>query len=283
MWRRSVFERAVMQRSARACVRVYVIVKFHKISSGIPGSFHGNIHASSPSFFTGNPVPVSPSSRKPRPSAARSGADVSQNEQAYALLQERLTTLAYKPGDYLNTATLMEALGLGRTPINHALHRLSTEGLVQIIPRKGVMVSPLSIDDALDLIDVRMVNETLCVRLAAARMTPSKLAEIRVLADRFDAAVADRDMTRIMNSDRLFHEAIAAASNNPLLIEFLKVLHARSQRFWALSLSAEGHLAEVSAEHQTILAALTQGSVEKAEEAVQSHVTSFRRSLLLGR
>ena len=86
-----------------------------------------------------------------------------------------------------------------------------------------------------------------------------------------------------MNCDRLFHEAIAAASRNQVLIEILKVLHARSQRFWAISLSAEGHLAEVSAEHQTIIAALAQGSAEMAMDAVNSHVASFKRSLLQGR
>lgn len=207
----------------------------------------------------------------------------SQNEQAYALLKERLTTLAYKPGDYLNIAALMSDLALGRTPINHALHRLSTEGLVQIIPRKGVMVSPLSIDDALDLIDVRTVNEALCMRLAAQRMTPRELTEIRGLAAQFDLAVAEREMTRIMNCDRLFHEAIAAASRNQVLIEILKVLHARSQRFWAISLAAEGHLAEVSAEHQAIVSALAQGNDDEAMAAANLHVASFKRSLLRGR
>lgn len=228
-------------------------------------------------------TPVSRLRLQRTPTVAPPAAEASHNEQAYELLKERLTTLSYKPGDYLNTAALMDDLGLGRTPINHALHRLSNEGLVQIIPRKGVMVSPLSIDDALALIEVRMVNEALCARLAAARMTARELTEIRNLAGQFDAAVAERDMPQIMNCDRLFHEAIAAASRNQVLIEILKVLHARSQRFWAISLSAEGHLAEVSAEHQAIIAALAQGSAEMAMDAVNSHVASFRRSLLQGR
>lgn len=234
----------------------------------------------SASFCPGNPVPVTSRPRKPGIPAAQPAADVSQNEQAYALLKERLTTLAYRPGEYLNTAALMGGLGLGRTPINHALHRLSNEGLVQIIPRKGVMVSPLSIDDALDLIDVRLVNEALCAQLAATRITANELAGIRGLADRYDAAVAERDMPNIMNCDRLFHEAIAAASRNQVLIEILKVLHARSQRFWAISLSAEGHLAEVSAEHQAIIAGLAQGSADAVSQAVRSHIESFRHSLL---
>lgn len=67
---------------------------------------------------------------------------VSLNEQAYRMFRHRLITLQYKPGEYLNTAAVMEDLQLGRTPINQAIHRLATEGLLKILPRKGVMVSP---------------------------------------------------------------------------------------------------------------------------------------------
>lgn len=224
------------------------------------------------------PPVVSPS-RKTSPSKGRVEY-LSQNEQAYALLKDALTTLAYKPGDYLNTANLMDELALGRTPINHALHRLSTEGLVQIIPRKGIMVSPLSIDDALELIDVRMANESLCARLAAAKITEAELHQLKSLAREFDEAVNRRNMAQVMNSDRLFHEQIALAARNQILTEILKVLHARSQRFWAISLSTEGHLKEVQAEHQSIIEALAKADPDAATAAVEAHVLSFKRSLL---
>lgn len=217
--------------------------------------------------------------RKATPGKERAEV-LSQNEQAYARLREALTTLAYKPGDYLNIASLMHALALGRTPINHALHRLSNEGLVQIIPRKGVMVSPLSIDDALDLIDVRMANESLCARLAAAKITKAELQQLRGLARDIDEAVEHRNMAQVMNSDRLFHEYIALTARNQILMEILKVLHARSQRFWAISLSAEGHLEEVQAEHRIIIETLAKADPDAAAAAVQAHVLSFSRSLL---
>ena len=216
--------------------------------------------------------------KTPAPSAR---IDVlSQNERAYGLLKEAVTTLAYKPGEYLNTASLMDELALGRTPINHALHRLSNEGLVQIIPRKGVMVSPLSIHDAMELIEVRVANESLCARLAAARITKPQLQQLRSLARQFDEAVGRRDMTDVMNLDRQFHEHIALAAQNRMLAEILKVLHARSQRFWAISLAAEGHLAEVQAEHRTIIKSMAEADADDAAAAVQAHVLSFQRALL---
>jgi len=222
---------------------------------------------------------------RPKPRRARAAAGPgrdapSQNEQAYGLLKDALTTLAYKPGEYLNTASLMDELALGRTPINHALHRLANEGLVQIIPRKGVMVSPLSINDALELIQVRIANEGLCARLAAARITRAEVEALAEAARAFDAAVARRSITEVMNLDRAFHEQIAAAARNQMLAEILKVLHARSQRFWAISLADESHLAEVQAEHAAIIAALGRNDAEGAAAAVQDHVLSFQRALL---
>lgn len=233
------------------------------------------------------PNPISPrrtmrpSARDTRRSAAEPDlSDLSQNEQAYAQLKQALITLAYKPGDYLSTASLMNELDMGRTPINHALHRLSTEGLVQIIPRKGLIVSPLSIDDALQLIDVRLANESLCMRLAAERITKSELQQLEAIARDFEKAASRGQTTEVMNLDRLFHEHISSAAHNQILAEILKVLHARSQRFWALSLAMPDHLSEVQDEHRAILRALTEGNSTAAEKAVQEHVMSFQRALL---
>ncbi len=217
---------------------------------------------------------------KPREVGSQEPVALSQNEQAYALLHDLLTTLAYKPGEYLNTASLMEDLAMGRTPINHALHRLNTEGLVQIIPRKGVVVSPLSIDDALHMIEVRLANETLCARLAAKHITSEEIAQLRSVAFAFNQAVANRKVPEMMQMDRTFHEVIANASRNPVLVDVLRVLHGKSQRFWAISLSTHGHVPEVQDEHEQILEALAAGDADAAEQCVKAHVLSFRDALL---
>jgi DNA-binding GntR family transcriptional regulator len=209
--------------------------------------------------------------------------NLSQNELAYTRLKERLTTLVYTPGNYLNTASLMHELSFGRTPINHALHRLSNEGLVQIIPRKGVMVAPLSIDNALELIEVRLANEKLCARLAATKITETELEQLRALLQEFDEAVSCRNMELVMNLDRLFHEQIALAARNQVLTEILKVLHARSQRFWAISLMTEGHLEEVQAEHRSIIDALSRADGDAVVAVVEAHVLSFKHALLHSR
>ncbi len=225
-------------------------------------------------------MPPKDAASKRRPAARTRDAAQSLNEVAYSRLKDALVTLVYKPGEYLNTAQVMERFELGRTPINQALHRLSAEGLVQIIPRKGALAAPLSIDDALELIDVRMANEMLCLRLAAAAITDAELRELEVIAIEFEKAATKQQAAALTNADRRFHELIAEASRNVILQDILNVLHARAQRFWAISLSTVGHVDEVIAEHRAILAALQARDGEAAAAAVREHIHSFRDSLL---
>ncbi|CAI1847910.1 Uncharacterized HTH-type transcriptional regulator ydfH [Serratia marcescens] len=207
-------------------------------------------------------------------------AGVSLNELAYRRFKQALVTLSYKPGEYLNTAQVMNDLDMGRTPINQAIHRLANEGLLQVIPRKGVMVSPLSMDDALELIEVRLANEMLCMQLASQRITERQIATLTELNRQIEAASQERDRVRMMTLDHEFHQELAQIAGNNMLADILSVLHARAQRFWASTLSREGHMREVIDEHRAIIAALAAQDSAAAAEAAQAHILSFRSALL---
>ncbi|MCP1437244.1 DNA-binding GntR family transcriptional regulator [Erwinia persicina] len=205
---------------------------------------------------------------------------LSLNEQAYLAFRHRLITLRYKPGDYLNTAQVMDDLEMGRTPINQAIHRLATEGLLQIIPRKGVMVAPLSIDDALELIEVRLVNETLCAQLASQKVNKAHLNQLRELNQQIGLAGGSRNREKMMLLDREFHQVLADIAGNRRLADILSVIHAQAQRFWATTLSSVSHMDEVIAEHNEIIAALASGDIQRVTAATRAHIDSFRRALL---
>lgn len=205
---------------------------------------------------------------------------LSLNDQAYLAFRHRLITLRYKPGEYLNTAQVMDDLERGRTPVNQAIHRLATEGLLQIIPRKGVMVAPLSIDDALELIEVRLVNETLCVQLASQKVMATHIAQLHDLNQQIAAASKAHDREQMMLLDREFHQMLADIAGNRRLADILSVIHAQAQRFWATTLSSVTHMEEVIAEHNAIIMALEEGDMQQAAEAARAHIQSFKRALL---
>ncbi|MBT1426628.1 GntR family transcriptional regulator [Dickeya dianthicola] len=213
------------------------------------------------------------------PSGTAQEAGGSRNEQAYERFKAALISLRYKPGEYLNTAQVMAELSLSRTPIIQAVHRLANEGLLQIIPRKGMMVSPLSLDDAVELIEVRLVNEMLCTRLVCQRCTTQDIAQLRAINQQIRIASETRDHINMMTLDHQFHQQLGHIAGNRILADILSVLNARSQRFWATTLSREGHMQEVVNEHDAIINALEQQDSDAAVAATQAHILSFRHAL----
>jgi DNA-binding GntR family transcriptional regulator len=229
--------------------------------------------------------PVSGSSTRPVApfpapffAAIRRPAKVSnQAESAYERLKAAIVTLAIPPNTPLNEAAVCDELGLGRTPVHQACHRLALEGLVRIVPRKGLLVPPLSMDDFFDLAGARRINEPGCAALAATHVSEAELAELTaIIADSRRAAAAD--MGSLIKLDQRFHDIIAVASRNRVLAAILKNLNDRSARFWALSLSSKAHREEIVEEHQRIVDGLAARDPDRAAAAMREHIESFART-----
>ncbi|WP_298255709.1 GntR family transcriptional regulator [Bradyrhizobium sp.] len=201
-------------------------------------------------------------------------------ETAYEKIKRQITACEFRPGDHLNEAELSERLGIGRTPVHQAIDRLMMEGLVQVMPRKGILVTPVSLDVVVQTIEVRLLNECHCARLAAERASEK---EIRILDDilaRAEKVLPRRNSERLMRLDREFHGAIAQVSRNAVLADVLGRLHDKSLRFWILSLNTPGHHARVHAQHRAILDAIHAHDPLAAEQAMRDHIEDFRRNLL---
>jgi DNA-binding GntR family transcriptional regulator len=215
---------------------------------------------------------------RPRSTLPSGGARVSQSEQAYRRLKRDIVTLRLRPGDPISEAQICESLKLGRTPVNQALHRLAHQNLVQILPRKGVLVQPLSMDEFEDIIAARRLIEPACAASAAERLTTAELADIeRLLHEAAD--VSRDDVDAVLANDRHFHDVIAAGGRNRILGEILSGLHDRSARFWAMSLTTGSHLSEVRTEHAHLFERLVARDAGGAREAMEAHIESFRTTL----
>src|SRR5215831_5167229 len=95
--------------------------------------------------------------------------DASLTEKAYREIEEQIVTLRLQPGQILSESGLAKYLDIGRTPVREALQQLAREGLVTILPRRGVIVSEINIRNQLELLRVRREVERLMARLAAER------------------------------------------------------------------------------------------------------------------
>src|SRR5262245_51800717 len=156
----------------------------------------------------------------PQPSGAASLRD-----KAYRAIKHRIITLAFRPGEYINELQLSELLKIGRTPVHQALDRLMVEGMVEVIPRKGVIVKPVSLNEVLQIIEVRLVNEPFGAWLAAEQANDLDLADLAEVLKRAKHWAALRNVENMMLLDREFHLLIARAARNDVLTELLRSLH----------------------------------------------------------
>lgn len=205
---------------------------------------------------------------------------ISLAEQAYALIKHAIITCDYMPGECLNESQLCEFLGIGRTPIHHATKKLQTQGLIDIIPRKGIMIRPVSLDEIMDINDIRLINEVECVRLASERIVETELEALDAVLAASAKAIERRDVKALILLDRDFHGILARASRNAILAEFLGIVHERALRVWFISLNDAQHLREVYAEHRAIVDALRTRDTERVMELMRAHLRSTARNLM---
>lgn len=218
-------------------------------------------------------------SAKLAPNATPAGEPQSLRDAAYEAIKHRIITCAFKPGEYINEAYVSAMLGIGRTPVHQAIDRLMLEGMVDVIPRKGVIVKPVSLDEIMQIVEVRMLNECYGVRLAAERAEQDEIGHLTDVLGRAAQWIDARKSEPLMLLDREFHGVLARASKNGILADNLAKLHDRSLRFWFISLNRPGHHASVQAQHEAILAAIRDRDPSGAEQAMRAHVEAFRENI----
>jgi DNA-binding GntR family transcriptional regulator len=223
-----------------------------------------------------------PSQRRQPPAGAsrRRTPHLSIRDQAYEAIKDRIITLQFKPGECINEASVSELLGFGRTPVHQAIDRLMLEEMVEVIPRKGVIVKPVIMSDVLQMVDVRMINETQCARLAAERADSGHIENLEKVIGEARQAIGERDIHTMMMLDREFHLAVAAASKNFVLADLLRKLNERSLRFWFISFTTPDHHTNFQAQHEAVFEAIRNHDPDAAEQAMRVHIEAFRKSVM---
>ncbi|MGI9332835.1 MAG: GntR family transcriptional regulator [Gammaproteobacteria bacterium] len=192
----------------------------------------------------------------------------SLTDRAYLELEERIATLKLKPGEVLSESTLSAALGIGRTPVREALQRLSREGMVTVLPRRGILVSEFNVRSHLRMLEVRREIERLMARSAAARASAQERAQFKALADEIRVAAKDEDDIGFMRIDRRFNRLVIEAARNEFATMSIAVMAGLSRRFWFMHHLNQPNDLDVAAERHVCLAeAIAAGDVDAAGAA----------------
>ncbi|MGW4591891.1 GntR family transcriptional regulator [Amycolatopsis thermoflava] len=203
----------------------------------------------------------------------------SAQDVTYRFLKQRIAELPRDGGTFLTESEVAQAAGTSRTPVREALLRLEAEGFLEIVPKKGAFVPPISDAEVRAVMEARELVEHWCVH----RLVPADedfLTELDRLVERQRELVDDP--VGFIDCDRAFHRAIVRKAGNPVLAEFYETLRDRQVRMGLRAVSNENNrVARVLAEHTAIVEALRSGDQAKAGEALGTHMSSTLAALHL--
>lgn len=197
-------------------------------------------------------------------------------EQAYEQIRRKIVTLQLAPGSIINEAALGEELGLGRTPIREALRFLAAENLIVIMPRRGVFVSEISVNDLPQLVELRLALEGFCARLAAGRASQEQIDQMIDELRKLEK-VADEDDATLMEIDQHLHEILYEAAGNKFLADVLENLYSLALRLWYLVLPRISGMKEDVSLFSQLVAHLQVRDADAAEQVMRRHVSSFQQ------
>lgn len=153
-------------------------------------------------------------------------------EYAYRRLEQMIVMLELAPGSHTTESELQQKVGVGRTPVREAIQRLAWEGLLEIRPRAGIAVAPLTGDDWLRIMEIRRNVELVLARTAARQIdSEAKITLQSALELMIQAADAD-DLPGYAAADKLFDIGMAEATRNCHLVRAVTPLQTHTRRFW---------------------------------------------------
>lgn len=200
--------------------------------------------------------------------------------KAYEEIKEKIITLYFLPGQYLNEAAISGLLQVGRTPVHQALQRLALEGLVEIMPRKGVVVLPDSISEIIKILESRAAVEAELAKAAAERASADDGKELVALANATRHHKNGPGIDEFIACDRAFHRKLAEQSGNSVLRDFAQQLHERSIRYWYLHLWQTMDVPATTRQHAAIAEAIARHDGERAAAAMREHIDSLKSRLM---
>lgn len=204
-------------------------------------------------------------------------------DDATQALREGILSGRLPAGARLRQTALATQLEISRTPIREALGRLQQEGLLSLLPRGGVRVALLDLDEAVELYDLREVLDGLAARLAARRASGTVVARLEKALGRMAECLERGNPNQWFGVHVRFHDEIFRASGNARLQGLAGLVRLSIRQFHPLLLRTEGRLREAYREHRRIFEAIAARDEEAAEREARAHIQNAREIVLKAR
>jgi DNA-binding GntR family transcriptional regulator len=194
------------------------------------------------------------------------------HDEATERIRDMIVEGRLAAGEWINETELCRQLQISRTPLREALKVLSTEGMVELVPRRGAYVAQLSTRELVDLFEALSGIEGMAAELATLRMSASDLEKLRQLQILIEQRHKARNRHAYFHDNQELHKAIVELSGNSAIVEIHARLIARVRRARYQAILSEARWSESVKEHALILAALERRDARRACELMRQHV-----------
>lgn len=200
----------------------------------------------------------------------------SQKNTLYLALKERLINCIYPPGSLLNEMQLAEEFSVSRTPVREAIGRLEMDGYVRVLPKKGIYVTDISLNDVHQIFQTRIEIEPLTMKLAVPHLSMDELLMFR---KRFTDE--EPDLANAFRLDTAMHLFLVEHCGNRYIIEMMRKLFDDNTRIVIASKQNQVQIHNAKREHLEILNSLIQkDDPEKTAQLLRVHLETCRRAAL---
>ena len=206
------------------------------------------------------------------------------NEEAYRRIEELIVTLELAPGQVVSEAILSERIGIGTTPIREALQRLSREYLVQILPRRGVIVTAIDVRQQLQVLETRRELDRLIARSAARRSTAAERQRIGEIGEAMAIRADAEDVRGFLRLDGDLNMLTARAARNEIAANTVATLHSVSRRFWFYHHQDNPRARQTMTLHAALAGAISSGdesAAAAASDTLTDQLFEFARGTLI--
>lgn len=211
-----------------------------------------------------------------------SPADVgSLVEEAYSGIRRRILDNHWSPGFQAMEQEIALQLGMSRTPVREALIRLCKEGLVEVIPRRGMRVLPVSPNDMREIYEILTALESMAAELLAARKpSGAELKPLVTATNAMEKALSKGDLDAWAAADELFHQRLIVMAGNKLLTDAIMSYWDRAHRARMFTLRLRPTPVDSTYEHMALVERLREGDAPGAAAANRQHRQRASRELL---
>lgn len=208
--------------------------------------------------------------------------NISLADQVFERLEADVLSGKYERGQVLTEMALCADMGVSRTPIREAAHRLAQEHLVELTS-KGITVLGVTDKDLSDIYDIRMRLEGMAAAFAAKNASDEQINEMKEALDLQEFYEGKKDPEHIRYMDSRFHDMLYAAADSIVLYDTLVPLHRKTQKFRKASVENKSRAEASLAEHRAILDAIAAHDEDAAEKAMKQHVTNAKNHITKGK